>query len=175
VAATVHARRVDAPRPLRHGGPSRPATKSTPRAASRPTGKPDLRLVPKPRVALNAALVLGFVVVVLMLGTVVLHTRLSERQVEIDRLETAVTEARARFDVLRQQRAELRSPMRLSIEAADLGMRQAPRSEFMAVDPQTLAETLAAAGVVDEITGTITTDDPLEQIRRVKAADGGAG
>jgi hypothetical protein len=126
-------------------------------------------------VAVNAALVLGFVVVVLMLGTVVLHTRLSERQVEIDRLEHAVTDARARFDVLRQQRAELRSPTRLSIEAADLGMRQAPRTEFMAVDPQTLAETLAAAGVVDEITGTISPDDPLDQIRRVKAADGGAG
>ena len=31
--------------------------------------KPDLRIVPQPRVAYNAALVLGFVVVVLMLGT----------------------------------------------------------------------------------------------------------
>lgn len=169
MAATVHARRVDAPRPVRHGA------RQTPSAPSRPASKPDLRLVPQPRVAINAALVLGFFVVVLMLGTVVLHTRLAERQGEIDRLEQAVTEARERFDVLRQQRAELRSPTRLSIEAAELGMRQAPHTEFMAVDPHTLAETLAAAGVVDEITGTITPDDPLDQIRRVKAADGGGG
>ena len=63
---------------------------------------------------------LGFVVVVLMLGTVVLHTRLAERQGEIDRLEAAVTDAREQFDVLRQQRAELRSPTRLAIEARDL-------------------------------------------------------
>ena len=96
--------------------------------------------------AYNAALVLGFVVVVLMLGTVVLHTRLAERQREIDRLEAAVTEAAERFDVLRQQRAELRSPTRLAIEARGCGMVPTPRTEFLPVDPQTLAEVIAAAG-----------------------------
>ncbi len=131
--------------------------------------------MPRPRVAYNAALVLGFVVVVLMLGTVVLHTRLAERQGDIDRLEAAVTDARERFDVLRQQRAELRSPTRLAIEARNLGMMPAPRTEFLAVDPQTLAQVLASVGMVDEVTGTITIEDPLDQIRRVKAADGGAG
>ena len=88
-----------------------------------------------------------------MLGTVVLHTRLAERQGEIDRLEAAVTDARERFDVLRQQRAELRSPTRLAIEARDLGMVPTPRTEFLPVDPQTLAEVLAAAGIVDDVTG----------------------
>ena len=131
--------------------------------------------MPKPRVAYNAALVLGFVVVVLMLGTVVLHTRLAERQGEIDRLEAAVTDAREQFDVLRQQRAELRSPTRLAIEARDYGMVPTPRTEFLAVDPLTLAEVVAAAGIVDDVTGTITLEDPLDQIRRVKAADGGGG
>ena len=125
--------------------------------------------------AINAALVLGFVVVVLMLGTVVLHTRLAERQGDIDGLEAAVTAARERFDVLRQQRAELRSPMRLSIEARNLGMQAAPFTEFMPVDPNTLAETLAAAGVVDDATGALVPEDPLDQIRRVKAAGGGTG
>ena len=171
MAATAHARRVEAPRPVR----ARAGTRPTPRATSRPTPRPDLRLVPKPQVAINAALVLGFVVVVLMLGTVVLHTRLAERQADIDRLETAVTAARERFDVLRQQRAELRSPTRLSIEASDLGMRAAPFTEFMPVDPNTLARTLAAGGVVDDATGVVVTEDPLDQIRRVKAAGGGAG
>ena len=103
------------------------------RPASRPTA-----LVPRRRVAINAAVVLGFVaIVVLMLGTVVLHTRLAERQVEIDRLEQDVTDARDRFDVLRQQRAELRSPTRLAIEAERLRMIPAPRTEFLDVDPQT--------------------------------------
>jgi len=173
MAATVSARRVDAPRPVRHA--TRSPSRATPRSTSRPTAKPDLRLVPKPRVAVNAALVLGFVVVVLMLGTVVLHTRLAERQGEIDHLESQVTDARERFDVLRQQRAELRSPTRLSIEAANLGMHPAPRTEFMPVDPQTLAELLASAGLVDDVTGAIAPEDPLDQIRRVKAATGGGG
>ncbi len=72
--------------------------------------------------------------------------------------------------MLRQQRAELRSPTRLALEAERLRMIPAPRTEFLAVDPQTVAQVLAAAGIVDEATGTISTADPLDQIRRVKAA-----
>lgn len=169
MAATVPVRRVDAPRPTRHG------SSRAPTPASRPPARPDLRLVPRPRVAYNAALILGFVVVVLMLGTVVLHTRIAERQGDIDRLEAAVTDARERFDVLRQQRAELRSPTRLSIEAGELGMVPTPRTEFLAVDPNDLAAAVAAAGIVDDVTGAITPEDPLAQIRRVKAADGSGG
>jgi len=171
MAATVPVRRVEAPKPARHDG-DRPRPRAG-RPRAQPTStvvpKPDLRIVPRPRVAYNAALVLGFVVVVLMLGTVVLHTRLAERQGEIDRLEAAVTDAREQFDVLRQQRAELRSPTHLAIESGELGMMVAPQSEFLAVDPQTLAEVIAAAGTVDEATGTPVVDDPLDQIRRVKA------
>jgi hypothetical protein len=173
MAVPVPVRRVEAPKPARHSGPR--GRRHTSEPTPRPTPKPDLRIVPKPRVAYNAALVLGFVVVVLMLGTVVLHTRLAERQSDIDRLEAAATDAREQFDVLRQQRAELRSPTRLAIAARDYGMVPTPRTEFLSIDPLTLAETLAAAGIVDDVTGVITTDDPLDQIRRVKAADGGAG
>ena len=128
--------------------------------------------MPRPRAAVNAALLLAAVVVVLMLAAVVLHTRLAERQLEIDRLEESVTEARERFDVLRQQRAELRSPTRLAIESSQLGMGVAAQTEFLSVDPQTLAEVIAAAGIVDEVTGEVVTADPLDQIRRVKAATG---
>jgi hypothetical protein len=171
VAATIPARRVDAPKPARHGAP-RPRDA---RPAAARSHRPNLRLVPQPRVAYNAALVLGFVVVVLMLGTVVLHTRLAERQGDIDRLETSVAAAREQFDVLRQQRAELRSPTRLAIAAREHGMVPTGRTEFLAVDPHTLASVLASAGVVDDATGQITPDDPLDQIRRVKAVAGGAG
>jgi cell division protein FtsL len=172
MAATIPSRRVAAPRPQATGkvGAQR-RTSETPTPRSRSASRPDLRIVPKPRAAVNAALVLGFVVVVLMLGTVVLHTRLAERQVEIDRLEQQVEASRGRFDVLRQQRAELRSPTRLALEAQRLGMIPSPSTEFLTVDPHTVAEVLAAAGVVDESTGTLDTSDPLEQVRRVKAAD----
>jgi cell division protein FtsL len=176
VAATIPARRVAAPRPRatgKVGAQRRPS--ETPTPGSRPATRPDLRIVPKPRAAVNAALLLGFVVVVLMLGTVVLHTRLAERQVEIDRLEQQVEASHSRFDVLRQQRAELRSPTRLAIEGQRLGMIPAPSTEFLTVDPHTVAEVLAAAGVVDEATRTLDTSDPLEQVRRVKAANQAPG
>jgi len=180
MAATVPVRRVEAPKPTRHTDRRRPGTgprsgRAVPPLSEPAARRPDLRIVPRPRVAYNAALVLGFVVVVLMLGTVVLHTRLAERQGAIDDLEEQVTEAREQFDVLRQQRAELRSPTRLAIEGRDYGMVPTPRTELLTVDGRRLAEVIAAAGVVDDATGTITTEEPLDQIRRVKAADGGAG
>lgn len=155
-------------------GRSRRTPTRHPSAPSPAASRPELRIVPKPRAAANAAIVLFTVVVVLMLAAVVLHTRIAERQLEIDRLESSVTAARERFDVLRQQRAELRSPTRLALESASLGMGVAPRTEFLAVDAQTLAEMIAAAGAVDETTGEIVAPDPLEQIRRVKAATAGA-
>ena len=174
--AAMPIRKVDAPRP-RSSGARRPDGRATPSSTSRPgkrpESRPELRLVPRPRAAANAAIVLVGVVVVLMLAAVVLHTRLAERQLEIDRLEASVTEARERFDVLRQQRAELRSPTRLAIASGELGMIVAPQSEFLAVDPQTLAEIIAAAGTIDETTGADIAEDPLDQIRRVKAATAG--
>ena len=58
-----------------------------------------------------------------LIGAVLLHTRLAERQLEIDALERAVRVEQEQFDVLRAQRAELRSPTRLAVAAGALGMR----------------------------------------------------
>ena len=159
--------------PRRAAAPAR-TTRRTPaaRRSPVPAPRPQLRLVARPRFAINAALVLVAVVVSLMLAAVVLHTRLAERQVEIDRVETAVIEARSRFDVLRQQRAELRAPARLAAAAADEGMVPSPAADFLPVDPATVAEVLAAGGPVPEGELGAISDafEPLDQVRRVKAA-----
>jgi predicted RNase H-like nuclease (RuvC/YqgF family) len=110
------------------------------------------------------------VVVALMLAAVVLHTRLTERQLQIDRLEQEVTEARERFDVLRRQRAELRAPTRLALASSEMGMIVAPNTEFVATNGRALAEIIAAAGTIDVVTDGGDQADPLDQIRRVKAA-----
>ena len=174
-------RRVDAPR-RRPPGTARVSARGddgekssvTPAESSRPDSRPDLRLVPRPRLAVNAVMLLAVMIVGLMLAAVVLHTRLAERQLEIDRLETEVTEARERFDVLRQQRAELRSPTRLALASAELGMYAPPQTEFLTVDGQTLAEIIAAAGSIEDLPGLLQAADPLEQIREVKAASEGS-
>jgi hypothetical protein len=133
----------------------------------------DLRVVPRRRLAANAAALAVVLIGVLMLSAVVLHTRLSERQLEIDRLEREVVSAHAVFDVLRQQRAELRSPTRLAAESSRLGMHPAPASDFLAVDPWALARVLATRGTIDPNDGTLNESDPLDQVRRVRAASDG--
>lgn len=137
-------------------------------------GAPPLQIVPRRRVAANVAAVLVVVIGVLMLSAVVLQTRMTERQAQIDRLTQQVSNEHARFDVLRQHRAALRSPIRLSDEAARLNMAQAKAASFTSVDPYTLARVLAAAGIVDASSGTVSNDhDPLAQVRRVRAAAAG--
>lgn len=163
MAATA-VRRVDAPRKR-----SPHVRAATPAAAKRP----ELRLVPRPRVAANAIMLLVTLVAGLMLAAVVLHTRLAERQLEIDRLENSVDDAHARFDVLRQQRAELRSPNRLAIEAGALGLVPAPDTEFLTVDGYVLAHAIAAAGLASDVDVIEDQDDPLDQIRRVREAGAG--
>lgn len=105
-----------------------------------------------------------------LLGAAVFHTQLAERQLRIDRLERAVATERERFDELRHQRAELRSPVRLAAAAGALGMRRGDATEFLDVGPELLARQIAAAGVIDERAVQITIDnDPLDQFRAVKS------
>jgi cell division protein FtsL len=168
-------RHIEAPRP-RPPAANRAETTGGRRGVSTAPStatRPDLRVVPRRRAAVNAALLLLVVIVVLMLATVVLHTRLTERQLKIDQLEQDVTDARARFDVLRKQRAELRSPTRLALQGRDLGMVASPSGDFVTVDGRTLAEVIAAAGTVDDVTNAVDPSDPLDQFRRVKAATQG--
>jgi cell division protein FtsL len=169
-------RRVEAPAPrrrppgtVRHPTPTRGAPRSGEPAETRET-RPDLRVVPRRRAAVSAALLLLVVVVALMLAAVVLHTRLTERQLEMERREQEVTEAHERFDVLRAQRAELRAPTRLALASTEKGMIVAANTEFVDADGRTVAKIIAAAGTIDELTDAVDPVDPLDQIRRVKAA-----
>jgi hypothetical protein len=134
--------------------------------------RPQLRVVPTYRrrtAGVLAALIVAHAGV--MLGAVMLHTRLAERQLEIDRLDAAATAARERFDDLRRERAELRSPARLAAEAARLGMAPGDSSTFVEVDPYVVAQVLAAAGDYADV-AELTLDDPLEQYQRVKQVTG---
>ena len=107
-----------------------------------------------------------------MFGAVLLHTRIAERQRQIDALEQGVDEAYAQYDVLRASRAELRAPTRLATAAATLGMVPGDESRFVNVDPMTLAIAIATTGRVpagDEIVvGSTDRMEPLDQFQLVK-------
>jgi hypothetical protein len=104
-----------------------------------------------------------------LLGAAVFHTQLAGRQLRIDQLERSVAAERERFDELRYERAELRSPVRLAAAASALGMDRGDVSEFISVPPELLAQQIAAAGAIDDPVVQITIDtDPLDQFRAVK-------
>lgn len=148
-----------------------PRTPSRGRASDRRAT--ELVILPARRRIAWFAVLLTVLVSAVMMGAVLLHTRLAERQLEIDRLERSVRQAQEDFDVLRAERAELRSPDRIGAAAAALGMEPGSESTFVTVDPMVLAITIARTGVMpvdDEIVpGSDARLDPLDQFRLVKS------
>jgi hypothetical protein len=138
------------------------------------TERPNLQVVAGRRRVAWFAMALMIVVAALLLGATYLHTRIAERQLEIDRLDRGLRTAQEEFDVLRAERAVLRSPTRLAEQASALGMAPGEESQFVPVDPMLLAVIVAQTGelpTLDEITpGSYTRLDPLDQFRLVKSA-----
>ena len=164
VRTRVHGTSAVAPRPA----VERRDTDADADAAELPA-RVQLRVVPRRRRAAGFAATVSVLVGVVMLGAAVLHTRLAERQLELDRLDDGVRVAQERFDVLRRQRAELRSPARLAEEGTRLGMQPGSASEFIAVDPWLLATAIAASGRVPSDEEQLAQLEPLDQFRLVKS------
>jgi hypothetical protein len=154
-----------------------PASRRAPRPAHEQQtppvdGRPDLQVVPARRQFAWFAMAVIVVAATLLMGAAYLHTRLAERQLEIDHLDRALRSAQEEFDVLRAERAVLRSPTRLATEASELGMIPGAESEFVPVDPMLLATVIAQSGqlpTLDEITpGSYARLAPIDQYRLVK-------
>ncbi len=147
-----------------------PLLRDTPTRASKAASKPSLTVVPRRRrwPALLVALAWSLIFLGL-LGAAVFHTQLAERQLRLDRLDRQVTAERERFDELRYERAELRSPVRLAAAASELGMRRGRATTFVDVTPEAVARQLAAAGPIgDNAVRIVIHTDPLDQFRAVK-------
>lgn len=137
-----------------------------------PLQRPNLAVVPARRRVASFAITVTLLISVVMIGAIGLHTRIAERQLDIDELERGVRSAQEEFDVLRAQRAELRSPTRLATRAAEIGMVVGSESVFVPIDPAVLAVTIARTGHVptaDElVVGSDQQLEPLDQFRLVK-------
>ena len=135
--------------------------------------RPQLAVVEGRRRVAWFAVTLSVMIGGVMMGALALHTRISERQLQIDGLERSVRQAQVDFDVLRAERAELRSPTRLAERARELGMVPGDESEFVVVEPWTYAVLIAATGEVPlaEVigAGANTRLEPLDQFRLVKS------
>lgn len=135
--------------------------------------RPQLVVVPHRRrtarlIAAGCTLVFG-----LMLGAAAFQTQLARRQLTIDQLDRGIRSAHEQYDVLRRERAELRSPGRLEQEAKKLDMVPARQTEFVTIDPEIVSELQRSGGDTGE-NGEATVDEQFEQYAEVKAEAGGA-
>jgi hypothetical protein len=110
--------------------------------------RPELAVVPRRRRAARLVAVAAVFVASAMLATAAFQTQLASRQLTLDQLDKDMRTARTRYDDLRRQRAELRSPGRLTAEATALGMVPASKSDFLVLTPDVLAAVQQSAGGV---------------------------
>jgi cell division protein FtsL len=133
-----------------------------------PAPRPALTVVPRRRRAARLLGVLCALVVLAMLGAASFQTQLAQRQLELDRLDQEIVDAREQYEILRQERAELRSPQRLAGIATAAGMIPTKQSSFVPLSPELMAVVQESiGGLGDGATGD--SSDPLEQFRVVKS------
>jgi hypothetical protein len=135
--------------------------------------RPRLEVVPRRRRAVGVAVACCIVLFALLLGAVAFQTKLAKNQLALDRTERAVLDARERYDILRRQRAQLRAPNRLALEAEQLGMVPAETGELMTIAPTVVAAVAASASGLPESVFD-NRGSSLEQFGEVKAVTGDA-
>lgn len=120
---------------------------------------------------MGLVVVAGVALFAMLIGAVAFQTQIARNQLALDKTERDVTAARNRYDVLRRERAELRSPNRLAVEATRLGMSPAQNGEFMTVTPDVVASVLASASGLTSSVGDQAASS-LDQFGEVKAVTG---
>lgn len=135
--------------------------------------RPELVLVPRRRRAARLIAAGCVVVFGLMLGAAAFQTQLARRQLTLDTMDRKIRTAHEQYDVLRRERAELRSPGRLAAEATALGMEPASQTEFVTIDPDVVA-TVQRSGASGVDSGEPTIEEEFDLYAEVKAQAGGA-
>ena len=135
--------------------------------------RPQLVVVPRQRRTARLIAAGCTVVFALMLGAAAFQTQLASRQLTMDTLDRDIRTAHETYDVLRRERAELRSPGRLSQEAIKLGMVPATQTEFVQLDADVVA-VVQRSGVDSSGDVDSSVDEEFEHYADVKAVAGGA-
>jgi hypothetical protein len=134
--------------------------------------RPQLTVVPRRRRTARLVAVGAFFVSSLMLSAAAFQTQLARRQVELDRVDGQIQAARVTFNELRRQRADLRSPERLSAIGSSYGMLASTETEFVELSPEVIAEVQQSTGGVFD--PEIEVVDPVfEEFKIVKSIAGG--
>ena len=130
--------------------------------------RPKLVLVPQSdRRYLRVFTVVALVVVV-MFCIVSLRAHMAQQEMRLDKLNYDITRARAHFETLRAERANLQSPGQLMNQASLMGLVPSLGIRMVGIPAAVAAEVAATVGKVDSDV-VAHTESPLDEFGRMKA------
>ena len=130
--------------------------------------RPKLVLVPQSdRRYLRVFSVMALVVAV-MFCIVALRAHMAQQEMRLDKLNYDITRARAHFETLRAERANLQSPGQLMNQASLMGLVPSLGIRMVGIPAAVAAEVAATVGKVDSDV-VAHTESPLDEFGRMKA------
>ena len=130
--------------------------------------RPKLVLVPQSdRRYLRVFTVVALLVVV-MFSIVSLRAHMAQQEMRLDKLNYDITRARAHFETLRAERANLQSPGQLMNQAGLMGLVPSLGIRMVGIPAAVAAEVAATVGKVDSDV-VAHTESPLDEFGRMKA------
>jgi cell division protein FtsL len=130
--------------------------------------RPKLVLVPQSeRRYLRVFSVMALIVAV-MFCIVALRAHMAQQEMRLDKLNYDITRARAHFETLRAERANLQSPGQLMNQASLMGLVPSLGIRMVGIPAAVAAEVAATVGKVDSDV-VAHTESPLDEFGRMKA------
>jgi hypothetical protein len=130
--------------------------------------QPKLVLVPQSDCRYLRVITTVVLIAILMLGIVSLRAYMAQQEMRLDKLNYDITRARAHFETLRAERANLQSPGQLMNQASLMGLVPSLVIRMVGIPASVAAEVAATVGKVDSDVATHT-ESPLDEFGRMKA------
>jgi cell division protein FtsL len=130
--------------------------------------QPKLVLVPQSERRYVRVFTVMTVVVVAMFCIVSLRAYMAQQEMRLDKLNYDITRARAHFETLRAERANLQSPGQLMNQASRMGLVPSFPIRIVGIPAAVAAEVAATVGKVDSDV-IAHTESPLDEFGRMKA------
>jgi hypothetical protein len=130
--------------------------------------RPKLVLVPQSDRRYFRVFTVVALLVVVMFCIVSLRAHMAQQEMRLDKLNYDITRARAHFETLRAERANLQSPGQLMNQAGLMGLVPSFPIRMVAIPPAIAAEVAATVGKVDSDV-VAHTESPLDEFGRMKA------
>lgn len=130
--------------------------------------RPKLVLVPQSERRYVRVFTVMACVVTVMFGIVSLRAHMAQQEMRLDKLNYDITRARAHFETLRAERANLQSPGQLMNQASLMGLVPSLGIHMVGIPAAIAAEVAATIGKVDSDV-IAHTESPLDEFGRMKA------